>query len=175
MLIYENQVRSTREEDSKYSEDGPGQAGVKLRDSDRQQLIDISDRFLALWETFEPSTTAAEYRAALAPVVEPGRLEEVASRKDDYQSETIRPGGGVGSMWQFDGFTPRNDLVVRRFDGQTAYVTSWGEITTGGPSLVLSGKRFLRSYALILTQSRDGWRVSRAVAQTLNEIIDDDE
>jgi len=176
VMIYENQLRSTRPSDEPdlegRPEDGPARpAGLQIGRADRNKLLDLANSFLVEWENFSPATTPAEYKAALAADVIPSSLDQIASRQDNIQIEAIKPGGQVGSRLLTDGFTPNNRMAVRRFDGRSAYLTSLGEIMTDGPSLIMKGTRYLRSYSLLVEKTTEGWKVRRAIAQTLGQII----
>jgi len=176
MLIYENQLRSTRNlekpDEQGRPEDGPPRpAGIQVSLPVRAALTKTSDQFLRRWETFDTSTSLAAYRSSLAPYVEADALPAVAERKDSFQNEAIAPGGNVGWHLQYDGYTPAPTLVVRRYNGDTAYVTMLGEVATFGPGLIMRDVRYLRSYALLLKASDGEWKVTRAAAQTLSQIL----
>lgn len=175
VMIYENQLRSTRPSDAPDEkgrpEDGPPRPdGIDVPMKERKALLGITNQFLSHWENFGPSDTPRSYRASISPYVSPEALDDVAKRKDNIQIDAIRPGGQVGSRWMTDGYSPNTSMAVRRFDGSTAYITTVGEIVTDGPSLVMDKTRYIRSYALILERTSAGFKVRRAVAQTLVQV-----
>jgi hypothetical protein len=180
-LIYENQNRSMEQaqkanEDSQ-SEDSPLQTtpGKTLHGADRTEIPALANNFLKAWESFDSATTPEEYKSALWPMMSSAAHDNpdaILKRKDNYQADTIGPGKSVGSVMVFDGFVPKDTMIVQRYDGNTAYVTVMGEVVLGGQSLVLRNKRYIRSYALVLTKDFGGWKVSRVVGQTLKEVLD---
>lgn len=176
VMIYENQARSAKDTTKPDSKGRPEEVyrveGVDVKPSERKALLAAVNRFLSRWETFEPITTDEEYRASISPFVSPAGLDDIAERKDNVQIDAISPGGQVGTRWVTDGFTPSVRMAVRRYDGQTAYITTVGEVVTQGPSLVMSDLRYLRSYALVMENTEGGWKVRRAVAQTLVQVLE---
>lgn len=177
MLIYENQARSKIEADEPDAnggfEDGPAFNRNNINPRDSQALLVLANNFLSRWETFGPTTDKATYSRSLAPYVGFDALEDVTARKDNIQNSNIAPGAAVGSKWVTDGFTPERSLLIQRYDGETAYLTTLGEIVTTGSSLVFKDTRYIRSYSLIVNRGSDGsWKVERAVAQTRSQVIE---
>jgi hypothetical protein len=175
VLIYENQLRSVKEAGDPHSngqaEDAPlSYEGLRVPPSVRRGLLAAADSFLSRWEEFSPGVSQEEYLSSLAPYVDPQGLPDIVSRADNIQSDAIAPGGQVGSHWETDGFTPASSMAVRRYDGDSAYLTMAGEMTTAGPSLVYHKSRYIRSYSLVMVRSGKSWKVRRAAAQTLAQV-----
>ena len=180
-LIYENQSQAVKHNDG--SKDGvseddtnAGMPGVKIPVAEQKNFAQLVKRFLGQWETFSSSTTKQDYLNQLRPYLDPQIVDNpdnsVVQRKDNDQPSIVGPGKSVGSRLAASGFTPDHMMTGRRYDGKTAYLTTNGEIILTGDSLVLSGKRYIRSYAIILRRGIGGWKIMRVVAQTLKEVID---
>jgi len=165
-LIYQNQVRSRdddREEDASIDL-------AKISEADRKQLAKATDGFLYAWETFQVGESDRRYRDSLAAHSDLGRLDALTSRTDNIQDPAISRDGQSGQQLDRE-IRPSQLMRVLRYSGNTAYVSATGEVLYTGPSLTWQGRRVMRAYALVLTRFRDGWRVSRAAAQTQGPII----
>lgn len=175
MLIYENQLRSARDstkpDEQGQPEDAPLLNKNNINPAERRRLQSLAISFLSRWESFGPSTGKQEYQAELAPYAIFDALPSLVDREDNLQNSNIAPGSRVGSKFLMDGYSPKSHFDIRRYDGQTAYITTLGEIETTGPSLVFNGTRFLRSYALIVERTDSGWKIQRAAAQTRTQIV----
>jgi len=165
-LIYQNQTRSRdddREEDANIDL-------AKISRSDRQQLARATDRFLYAWETFHVGESDQRYRDSLTAHADLGRLDAITNRADNIQDPAISRDGQSGQQLDPE-IRPSQLMRVLRYNGDTAYLSTTGEVLYTGPSLTWQGRRVMRAYALVLTRFRDGWRVSRAAAQTQGPII----
>lgn len=168
-LIYQNQVRASEGEGGQH-EDGR-QDLVSVSRSERRQLERITSRFLRRWQTFEVGQSDRAYTDALRPMVDLSRLDRVTRRLDDMEDPAVGRNGQTGA--RLETYAPVGDpMKILRYDGRTAYVSTVGEVSYTGPALTWANKKVRRAYALVLTRYRDGWKVSRAAAQTQGEIIE---
>lgn len=167
-LIYENQARAY-EEDSDHEDHSPDQD--KVARSERRSVARVAAKFLRNWETFYVGESDRQYERRLASTSDPGQLEALRDRVDNLQNSSIGRRGISGSRL-VDPSQPGRTLRILRYDGNTAYVSMFSEIEYTGPSLSFSGRKVRRSYALVMTRFRDGWKVTRAAAQTQGGIIE---
>lgn len=169
-LIYENQARAYKHGDSGETEDlDPDKEQIAR--TQRRALARVAAKFLRNWETFYVGESDGQYERRLASTSDPGQLEALRDRVDNLQNQSIGRRGISGSRLA-DPRQPAETLKVLRYDGNTAYVSSFAEIEYTGPSLSFSGRKVRRSYGLVMTRFRDGWKVTRAAAQTQGGIIE---
>ena len=170
-LIYNNQARSLEHADhAGHDEDHPLDE-TSVPPQDRKKLQSTVGEFLTAWETFDVGETDDSYRQRLIDLVDPGREEEIVTRDDNNQNPAISRDGITGSQLE-EYSDPGGSMRVLRYDGSTAYVSAQAEILYTGPALNWAGRRVIRSYGIVLTRFRDGWRVSRSAAQTQGSIIE---
>jgi hypothetical protein len=151
---------------------GPGADVAKIPYADRQLLIADVQSFLTAWETFKPPdvgtelTAPAAYVARIAPWVEPGYLSQVANRIDDAQGDGVCPDAGCTVGSTFDSTDLWSMSNVRYYDGASAYVTAYGDVTytADSPENPLEGAVFQRTYGLLLRLENGRWLVTRAAA-----------
>jgi len=137
-----------------------------------KQLVAATDTFLTNWESFYPLDNAsyARYRATLAPLVDPGSLDNIAQRVDSHQPPVIcaEPICTVGSRWMPIPAASAL-LTIRSADATSAYVTRYGAVRYHAPGQALDGETFAREYALLLDRINGHWLVERAVADTVGQ------
>lgn len=171
-LIYQNQTRSQKEAGAHtgVGED-ESQDLVKISTAERQRLVKVARRFIEEWETFELGESDSSYRKRIMPYSDLSRVDTLTSRKDNIQERAVARDGLTGS--QLERYSPvAGNVRVLRYDRQSAYVATVGEVSYTGPALNWAGRKVRRSYALVLTKFRNGWKVSRAAAQTQGSIIE---
>lgn len=135
------------------------------------RLGQVARGFLHGWETFSPGEDPATYSARFARWAVPGSVSRLATRRESRQDSSVGvcAGCATGSR-PLDRIDPRYYVVVRRIDERSAYITTHMVVQHHGDRSRLNGQSFRRSYALLLDREGEGWRVDRAVAETLERV-----
>lgn len=146
-------------------------APVAVADDEHAALADVAAKFLHGWETFTPGEDLARYTARFSRWTLPQSVDRLARRAESRQDPTIGMCDGcVTGSRALNKIDPRFYVVVRRIDGRSAYITTHMVVEYVGDGSPLNGRSFRRSYALLLDKDGDGWRVRRAVAETLEGV-----
>lgn len=169
-LIYQNQQRFYDDNASGEEDQPSSKAPVPARE--QRRVSRATARFLRAWETFSAGDSEDRYRRRIAPYADAAGLDDLVERSDSIQRQEIRPGGQSGSHLDLSEADPAAEAKVLRFDEKTAYVSTTAAVTYTGPSLTWMGLKVRRSYGMVLTNTRDGWKVLRCAAQTLGEVIE---
>jgi len=143
---------------------------VETTEGERRALEQATREFLPQWETFSATEETGLYRERLGDLTTSSGLDRIASRREARQTEDVGPCPKctMGQRW-VPLFDPGEYMIVRRFGDDGAYITTQGIIEYQGKG-ALSGKRFRRSYALILLPDEEGgYRVARAVTESLGQ------
>lgn len=143
---------------------------VETTETERRALAQTTRDFLAQWETFSASEEGAAYRDRLEGLTTNSGLDRISDRREARQTEEVGPCPQctVGQRW-LPLLDPGEYMLIRRLGDDGAYITTQGIIEYQGKG-ALSGKRFRRSYALVLTPDGEGgYRIARAVAESIGQ------
>lgn len=141
----------------------------EISQEDRESLGEIVDAFLIKWETYAASEGYTAYAKRLAPYTTPDRLEDISRRLNNHGPRESGPcqSCSVGSILNNTLVVPSQYMIVRRFDDESAWVTTQGDVTYI-TSQLQAGQVVRRSYSLVLEKQGSEWRVSRVIADTLD-------
>lgn len=135
---------------------------------DRRRILRASRRFITTWETFTPGGVK-RYSKSLNRFLASGQGDPIISRVDSRDPGEACPESSclVGSNWA--GGSPQ--LRIVDWTGSLAYVTGYGTVSyTENASSAYGGQYWNRSYALLLEKEGRAWKVSRAVAESTDQL-----